>query len=108
MKELYLFPSQQTLKVYKKNRSPVGSHIQTKKHIKLYEKILIVHESYGNPLVPFFTYNYKEVHSIDFRYWKGNLYDYCVDNNITNVVFANGVMSAATATQLDAIESLLG
>ena len=72
------------------------------------EKILIVHESYGNPLVPFFTYNYKEVHSIDFRYWKGNLYDYCVDNNITNVVFANGVMSAATATQLDAIESLLG
>lgn len=72
------------------------------------EKILIVHESYGNPLVPYFTYNYKEVHSIDFRYWNGNLYDYCVDNNITKVVFANGVMSASTATQLDAIESLLG
>lgn len=72
------------------------------------EKILIVHESYGNPFVPYFTYNYKEVHSIDFRYWNGNLYDYCVDNNITKVVFANGVMSASTATQLDAIESLLG
>lgn len=71
------------------------------------EKLLVVHESYGNALVPYFTANYSEVYSIDFRSWTGNLKEFCDENGITNVLFANGVMSSATALQTDAIAGLM-
>ena len=69
------------------------------------KKILIVHESYGNPFVPFMTYNYSEVYSIDFRYWSGGLSSFCEEHGIDNVLFLNGVMSSAG--QADDIRSLL-
>lgn len=74
---------------------------------KAKDKILIVHESYGNAIVPYFTYNYKEVYSIDFRSWKGDLYKYCKENEISNVLFINGVMSSATAFQVQSIAGLI-
>lgn len=72
------------------------------------EKIAIIHESYGNALVPYFAANYKEVHSIDFRYFEGDLTSYCKENGITNVLFANGVMSSATETQLESMRGIIG
>lgn len=71
------------------------------------EKIAIVHESYGNAFVPYLTYNYSEVYSIDFRSWSGSLKTFCQQKGITNVIFLNGVMSSATQVQLDSIESIL-
>ena len=71
------------------------------------EKIAVIHESYGNAFVPYLTYNYDEVYSIDFRSWTGDLSDFCAENGITNVIFVNGVMSSATQVQLDSIEALL-
>ncbi|MGN1467443.1 MAG: DHHW family protein [Ruminococcus sp.] len=70
------------------------------------KKIAIVKESFGNALVPYFTYNYDEVHVIDFRYWEGNLKKYCEEQGITEVLFANGVMSANTSSQIDAMSTL--
>ena len=71
------------------------------------EKILVVHESYGNALIPFLSNNYSEVYSIDFRSWEGSIKDFCEENDITNVLFLNGVMSSATTMQVDAMESIL-
>ena len=71
------------------------------------EKIAIIHESYGNALVPYFAANYSEIHSIDFRSFEGDLKSYCKDNGITNVLFANGVMSSATETQLESMRGIL-
>lgn len=71
------------------------------------EKIAIIHESYGNAIVPYFTYNYKEVYSIDFRSWNGNLKTFCKENDITNVLFVNGVMSSATTLQTEAMGNLV-
>ena len=74
------------------------------------EKILVIHESYGNAFVPYLTYNYSEIHSIDFRSFRDvssvDLKTYCQKNKIKNVLFVNGVMSAATADQLDKIDAL--
>ena len=72
------------------------------------EKIAIIHESYGNALIPYFTANYSEVHSIDFRSFTGDLKSYCEENGIKNVMFANGVMSSATETQLESMRGLIG
>lgn len=70
------------------------------------KKIAVIKESFGNAMVPYFTYNYDEVHVIDFRYWEGNLKSYCEENGITEVLFANGVMSANTDSQIEAMNTL--
>ena len=71
------------------------------------EKVAIIHESYGNAFVPYLTYDYSEVYSIDFRSWNGSLKTFCQQKGITNVIFLNGVMSSATQVQLDSIENIL-
>lgn len=71
------------------------------------KKIAVVKESYGNAFVPYLTYNYEEVHVIDFRYFGSNLKTYCTENGIDEVLYMNGVMSASTQIQLDSMDSLL-
>lgn len=70
------------------------------------KKIAVVKESYGNAFVPYLTYDYDEVHVIDFRHWEGNLPSYCSENGIDEVLFINGIMSANTAMQIGAMSSL--
>lgn len=70
------------------------------------KKIAVVKESYGNAFVPFLTYNYSQVHVVDFRYFEQNFADYCKTNGIDEVLFINGVMSANTQIQIDAMDSL--
>lgn len=70
------------------------------------KKIAVVKESYGNAFVPYLTYNYDEVHVIDFRYWTGNLPEYCSENGIDEVLFINGIMSANTPLQIRAMDSI--
>lgn len=69
-------------------------------------KIAVVKESWGNAFVPYLTYNYDEVHVIDFRQWTGNLPEYCSENEIDEVLFINGISSANTALQIRAMDSL--
>lgn len=70
------------------------------------KKIAVIKESYGNAFVPYLTYNYEEVHVIDFRTFGDNLVSYCQQNGIDEVLFLNGVMSANTQIQLDSMSSL--
>lgn len=70
------------------------------------KKIAVIKESYGNAFVPYLTYNYEEVHVIDFRTFGGNLVSYCQQNGIDEVLFLNGVMSANTQIQLDSMSGL--
>ena len=70
------------------------------------KKIAVIKESYGNAFVPYLTYNYNEVHVIDFRYFNQNLATYCKENDISEVLFINGVMSANTQIQIDSMSGL--
>lgn len=69
-------------------------------------KILVVKESYGNAFVPWLINNYDEVHAMDFRWYEGNLATYCNENGITDVLFMNGVMSSASAFQIESMDGL--
>lgn len=71
------------------------------------KKIAVVKESYGNAFVPYLTYNYDEVHVIDFRHWEGSLASYCSENGINEVLFINGIMSANTDMQNKALSSIM-
>lgn len=70
------------------------------------KKIAIVKESYGNAIAPFFTANYEEVHVVDFRYFEGNLKDYCTTNGIDEVLFVNNIVAANAPIQVDRIRTL--
>lgn len=43
---------------------------------------------------------------IDFRYFDGNLKDYCTENKIEEVLFLNGIMSANSALQVENLSKL--
>lgn len=73
-------------------------------------KIAVIKESYGNAFVPYLTYNFEEVHVADLRTFRANstvdFAAYCKQNDITDVLFLNGIMSANTPLQLDSITGM--
>lgn len=71
------------------------------------DKICIIHESFGNPIISYFTYNYKEVYSIDMSKWTGNLKEFCEENEIKNVLFINDTASSANEDTLAQIKEML-
>ncbi len=71
-------------------------------------KIAIVHGNFGNPVVPYFTYNYEEVYSIDYTTYEGNLKNLCAENDIKNVLFISDAVNSADAEQLAALKKLTG
>ena len=73
------------------------------------KKIAVVKEDYGAALAPYLSYNYSEVHVIDYRYFDmmGTTFsDYCSQNGITDVLIINDIKSAGSTTQIDALKSI--
>lgn len=50
---------------------------------------VVIKESFGNALVPFLVDHYQYIHVIDYRYYYGDLTQFCIDHNINDVIFAN-------------------
>jgi hypothetical protein len=70
------------------------------------KKILVIKDAYGNAFVPWLINNYDEVHAIDFRSYNGNAISYCVQNDITDVLFINSTVSSSVTTQIDKMSAL--
>ncbi len=70
-------------------------------------KIAVVHDSIGSVSVPYFTYNYDEVYSIDFRSYNGSIKKLCSENGIDNVLFINDALGTADSEKLDMIKNIL-
>lgn len=71
------------------------------------KKIAVAMDSYGNAMAPYLTYNYDEVHLINYILWAGNLESYCSENGISEVMFINSVSSANTERHVNAVKSIL-
>lgn len=73
------------------------------------KKIAVVKEDYGDAIAPYLTYNYSEVHVIDYRYFDMmgvSFADYCSQNGITDVLVVNDIQSAGSQTQIDTLKSI--
>ncbi len=70
------------------------------------KKIAIVKDSNGNCFAPYLTYNYDEVHVIDYMLYEGSLKEYCDQNGITEVMFVNGAKTANSETHISAMNTL--
>lgn len=71
-------------------------------------KIAIIHNSAANSIVPYFTYNYEEVYSINYGLYEGSLKNLIAENDIRNVLFINDTISSADSETLDSLKELTG
>ena len=62
-------------------------------------KIAIISDKFGYGIAPFLTANYNKVHLIDIDNFERNVKSYLEENEITTVVYLNGIMSANTAAK---------
>ncbi len=72
------------------------------------KKIAVVKDPNGNCFVPYLTYNYDEVHVIDYMLYEGKLKDYCEENDISEVLFVNGIHTANSSRHVKAMDTLFG
>jgi hypothetical protein len=54
-------------------------------------KILIIKDSYGNAIAPFFTLHYGEVFIMDYRYFDNDIVNFIKKNKITDFVFLHNI-----------------
>ncbi|GGB43328.1 DHHW family protein [Fictibacillus barbaricus] len=67
-------------------------------------KVLILKDSYANPMIPLLSSHFKEVHVIDLRLNGGNMYDYVDKQDLDMVVFVHNVSSAIQTPNLYTFE----
>lgn len=60
---------------------------------------LLVKDSFGCAFAPFLVDSYQSVYIIDFRYYDGNIVDFCKEKNVNDLIFLNN-LTMATATSV--------
>ncbi|MBQ7691860.1 MAG: hypothetical protein IJT30_11820 [Muribaculaceae bacterium] len=71
-------------------------------------RLLVVKDSFGNAIPGYLFFSFEQVHVIDFRYFNRNVVDYVRENAITDVLMANVIEIAATASTASKYRKLFG
>lgn len=58
------------------------------------KKILIIKDSYGNAISPYFALHYDQVFIVDYRYFNQSIENLVKENKITDVIFVHNSFSA--------------
>ena len=69
-------------------------------------EIAVVTDKFGYGMAPFLSESFNKVHIIDIDNFQRNLKSYLEDNEITDVVYVNGVMSANTAAKIAKMDAM--
>lgn len=70
-------------------------------------RVLIIKDSYGNPVPSFLFYSWSEIHVVDFRYFPMNMKQYVADNGITDIVFAFNVYNICSSSAMKKVKRYL-
>lgn len=76
-----IFPSDSLIRI--ENNSSTGT-----------DKLLIIKDSFANPMIGYFVSGYDEVHVIDAQTYQGDAVSYISDNDITQVLFICDIENA--------------
>lgn len=76
-------------------------------NIKNRKKLVIFKDSYAHSLIPFLVNHYEEIHVIDLRYYKLNVYDYIKQNNISEALFLYNINNFSEDESIKLLELLL-
>lgn len=85
-----------------------GNHALTTitTNIKNEKRLVIFKDSYAHSLIPFLANHYEEIHIIDLRYYKLNIYDYIKQNNINEALFLYNISSFSKDESIKYLELL--
>lgn len=63
---------------------------------------VVIKESFGNALMPYMVDHYSTLYEIDYRYWEGDIADFCLEVGATDLTFANnmGMIRAAVLVEM--------
>lgn len=70
-------------------------------------RVLIIKDSFGNPIPGYLFYSFDEIHVVDFRYFTKNMRQYVRDNNITDIVLAFNVFNTCNNTAMEKVRAFL-
>ena len=57
-------------------------------------RLLIIKDSYGNPVPSFLFYSFDDIYVVDFRYFSRNMKKFVADNRVTDLLFALNIFNA--------------
>jgi hypothetical protein len=57
-------------------------------------KLLIIKDSYGNAISPYFALHYEELYIIDYRYFESNILNFIKEHKITDMIFLHNTFAA--------------
>lgn len=66
---------------------------------------VLIKESYGNAFAPFLVDHYQYVYVVDYRYYDGNLTQFCKDHKVKDVILLNN-MEALSVSRANSILAL--
>ena len=69
---------------------------------------VVVKESFGNAFVPFLVDHYQYVYVIDYRYYKGDFYNFVKENNVSDVIFINNISATSTSARVNELSNMVG
>lgn len=62
--------------------------------------LILVKESFGNPLPAFLCDHYSTIYIIDYRYWDGNIIDFAREVHADELLFANSIVAVNTGSNV--------
>lgn len=79
-----------------------GNHplVKIKTSVKNNKKIVIFKDSYAHSFIPFLANHYAEIHILDLRYYKLNVYEYLMKHQIEEALFLFNVQTFSTDNNL--------
>lgn len=69
--------------------------------------ILIMKESFGNAMIPFFVDHYQHVYIVDYRYYTGTLSDFASQHKIDDMIFLSAISAGMGSGNLTKLENFL-
>lgn len=83
-----------------------GNHslVTIKTNVENNKKLLIIKDSYAHNFIPFLANHYEEIHVIDLRYYKLDVYDYIKENRIFEVLFLYNISTFSSDKNISLIK----
>ena len=69
--------------------------------------LVVVKESYGNVLMSYLVDHYSAVYEIDYRYWRGDITQFCREVGANDLLFANNMVMISAGTMVGTLATII-
>lgn len=70
-------------------------------------RLIVIKDSYGNPVPGYLFYSFEDIYVVDFRYFTHNIKKFAADNKVTDIVFCLNVFNVYSNSSAAKIKKFL-